>query len=95
MKTERREALIRIPVIIIGWIIMDVWAALVVVVTILHWFYTLFTAKRHKEIAKFSNYFVAYMYSFVRYATFTTNKRPFPWDGFEKPLEKVNMKKKP
>jgi hypothetical protein len=35
------------------------------------------------------------MYNFVRYATFTTNKRPFPWERFRKPIEKIDMKKKP
>ncbi len=94
MKAERREALIRVPATIIGWVIMDLWATLIVFVSVLHWLYALVTSKRHKGLAKFSNYFVAYMYNFVRYATFTTNKRPFPWDEFGKPVEKVNMKKK-
>jgi len=94
MKVETEEALIRIPIIIIGWIIMDLWGALVVFISIINWFHTIFTAKRHKGLAKFTNFYIAYMYRFVRYATFTTNERPFPWNDFGKPMEKVNMKKR-
>ncbi len=94
MKAETKEAFYRLPIVIIGWVIMDLWAVLICVVGVLHWLYELFTAKRHKGMAKFANYFVTYMYNFVRYATLTTNKRPFPWDDFGKPVEKVNMKKK-
>jgi hypothetical protein len=94
MKTEQAEALIRIPVVIIGWVIMDIWALLVVFIGLLHLIYALATAKRHKGMAEFSNSFVTYMYSFVRYASFTTNKRPFPWNDFGKTVEKVDMKKR-
>ena len=91
---ELKEALYRLPIVIIGWLILDVWATLIVVVGIIHWVYSLVTSERHKGMAKFSNYFVTYMYNFVRYATLTTNKRPFPWNDFGKPIEKVNMKKR-
>lgn len=94
MKAERKEALIRVPVIIIGWIIMDLWAALVTFVCVVHWAYALVTSERHKGLSKFSNYFIAYMYSFVRYAAFASNKRPFPWEKFPRMVEKVDMRKK-
>jgi len=94
MKTESEEAIYRIPIVIIGWLILDLWAVLIVVVGVLHLIYELFTGERHKEMAKFANYFVTYAYNFMRYASLTTNKRPFPWDNFGKAIEKVNMKKK-
>ncbi len=94
MKIETEEALIRIPIVIIGWVIMDLWGALVVFVSIINWVYTIFNAKRHKGLSKFANVYIAYMYRFVRYATFTTNERPFPWNNLGKPIEKVNMKKR-
>lgn len=95
MKTEQAEALLRIPIVIIGWVIMDLWAVLAAFIAALHWIYAIFTGKRHKGLADFNNYFVTYMYNFVRYAVFATNARPFPWADFGKPVEKVNMKKKP
>ena len=94
MKAESKEAIYRLPIVIIGWLIMDLWAALICVVGIIHWVYELFTGERHKGMAKFANYFVTYTYNFIRYASLTTNKRPFPWDNFGKAVEKVNMKKK-
>jgi hypothetical protein len=94
MKAEQEEALLRIPIVIIGWVIMDLWAVLITAVGIIHLVYAVVTGKRHKEMAVFANYFVTYMFNFVRYATFTTNFRPFPWNDFGKPVEKVNMKKR-
>lgn len=94
MKVESKEALVRIPIAIIGWIIMDLWAALAVFVSIIHIIYAIFSGKRNRGLARFNNYFVTYMYSFVRYAVLATNKRPFPWEDFGKPVEKVNMKRK-
>lgn len=93
MKAEQNEALVRVPVIIIGWVLMDLWAAVAVFVAVIHWFYALFTARRHRGMAKFSNTFITYMYRFVRYALFTTNRRPFPWNDFGKEMEKVDMNK--
>ena len=94
MKAETREAIYRLPIVIIGWVIMDLWAVLICVVGLIHWLHELLLGKRHKGMAKFANYFVTYMYNFVRYAALTTNKRPFPWDDFGKAVEKVDMKKK-
>ncbi len=94
MKAEQLEALVRVPVIIIGWILLDLWAIVAAFIALIHWVYALATAKRHKGMADFNNYFVTYMYSFVRYALFATNKRPFPWNDFGKPVEKVDMKKR-
>jgi hypothetical protein len=94
MKAEQSEALIRVPVVIVGWVLMDLWGVVATFVAVIHWLYALATAKRHKGMASFNNTFVAYMYAFVRYALFTTNKRPFPWNEFGKPVEKVDMKKK-
>lgn len=94
MKTEQKESLIRIPITILGWIIMDLWAILITVTSIINLIIALFTGKRDKGLSKFSNYFATYMFNFVRYASLTTNKRPFPWEDFGKPIEKVDMKKK-
>ena len=94
MKAESKEALVRIPVIVVGWVIMDLWAALIIFTAFIHIIYALLSGKRHRGLANFNNYFVAYMYNFVRYAVLTTNRRPFPWNEFGKPMEKVDMKKK-
>ena len=91
--TERLEALLRIVIGIISGLILGLWKVIVQVVVIIHWFYTLITGKRNKEMAKFCNMWVTFAYNFVRYMTLTTNKRPFPFNRLGKNLEKVDMKK--
>ena len=91
--SERLEALLRIIVGIISGIILGLWKVIVQVVVVIHWFYVLVTGERNKELAKFCNMWDTYVYNFVRYMTFTTNKRPFPFNSLGKNIEKVEMKK--
>ena len=91
--SERTEALLRIVIGIISGLILGLWKIIVQVVVIIHWIYVLVTGKRNKELAKFCNLWVTYVYNFVRYITFTTNKRPFPFNSLGKNIEKVDMKK--
>ncbi|MAH32799.1 hypothetical protein CL615_00225 [archaeon] len=91
--TERTEALLRILIGIISGLILGIWKVVVQVVVILHWFYTIITGKRSKALADFSNMWITYVYNFLRYMTFATNKRPFPFNDFGKDIEKVDMKK--
>ena len=93
MDTERKEALIRIPIALISWIIMEVWGLLVIVLTIFHWFVVIFTAKRNKAIASFGNQYASYLHNVVRYLTFATDERPFPFNNDMKTVEKLDMKK--
>tara|TARA_Y100000294_G_scaffold146002_1_gene141376 strand:- start:609 stop:884 length:276 start_codon:yes stop_codon:yes gene_type:complete len=89
---ERTEALLRIVIGIISGLILGLWKVIVQVVVILHWFYVIITGKRNKGMADFCNRWVTYAYAFLRYMTFSTNKRPFPFDNFGKDIEKVDMK---
>ena len=90
---ERTEALLRIVIGPISGIILGLWKVIVQVVTVIHWFYAIITGKRNKGLAQFCNMWVTYAYNFIRYMTFTTNKRPFPFNEFGKNIEKVEMKK--
>ena len=94
MKVERKEALLRIPIGIVCGIISELWGSLVVFIAILNWFYTIFKAKRSKTLAEFCNVYLNYLYRFVRYMTFATNQRPFPFNELPKEIEKVDMKSK-
>ena len=91
--TERTEALMRIVVGIISGIILGLWKVIVQVVVVIHWLYVLFTGKRNREMADFCNMWVTFAYNFVRYMAFTTNKRPFPFNGLGKNMENVDMKR--
>ena len=91
--SERKEAWMRIIVVIISGIIIGLWKLLVEAISIFHWIYVIFKGKRSKGIAEFCNLWVAQAYLFLRYATFTTNSRPFPFSGLGKVLEPVEIKK--
>lgn len=83
-RIEQQEALFRIIVAIISGIILEVWKYLIYALAILNWIITLFAGKRNKEIASFSEYWNTEVYKFIRYMTFVSNKRPFPFSNLEK-----------
>lgn len=85
-KTERREIFIRIVVAIISGIILGIWRWLIVILAVVNWFYTLFFGKRNKEMAELSEIWNTQLYSYTRYLTFVTNKRPFPFDKLKKSI---------
>ena len=82
--SERKEAWFRIVVFIISGIILGIWKALIQILVIINWFIVVFSGKRNKELAGFSEYFNTEVYKFVRYITFVSNKRPFPFTNMEK-----------
>lgn len=85
-KTERREIFIRIVVAIISGIILGIWRWLIVALAVINWFYTLFVGKRNQEMAELSEIWNTQLYSYIRYLTFVTNKRPFPFDKLKKSI---------
>ena len=94
---ERAEAFIRIVVCIISGLILGLWKGIVQIVTILHWIYVVFSGKRSKGLAEFCNLWNTQIYRYIRYLTFTTNERPFPFTGMGNVRDEVvlgNMKKK-
>ena len=90
--SERKEALMRILVGIISGIIIGIWKIAVDLVSIFHWFYVIFTGKRNKGIAEFCNLWATQVYRFVRYMTFATNSRPFPFSDLGNVLHPVDFK---
>ena len=85
---ERTEALMRILVCIVSGIILGLWRALIQVLGIVHWFIVIIGGDRNKGIAEFSEIWNTQVYIFLRYVTFVTNKRPFPFEPLTKNLSK-------
>ena len=92
--SERKEAWMRIVVGIVTGIILALWKTLVVVLIIVHWLYAVFLGKRSKAIAEFCNVWTTQAYFFIRYMTFATNKRPFPFSDLAEEMHPVEMKNK-
>ena len=96
---ERSEALLRIIIGIVSGIIFELWTTIVQIVAIIHWIYVVFSGKRSQGLAEFCNLWNTQFYRFMRYMTFTTNERPFPFTALgnvrdEVVLKNVEIKKK-
>ena len=90
---ERLEALIRIVVGVISGIILSLWMVIVRIATFIHWIYVIFNGKRSKGLAEFCNLWNTQIYRFIRYMTFTTNERPFPFTTLGNVRDEVVLKK--
>ena len=94
LMSERKEAWMRILVGIISGIVLALWKIPVIVLTILHWFYAVFSNKRSKAIAEFCNMWATSLYRYERYMYFATNTRPFPFSELGSLIEQVDFKNK-
>lgn len=77
--SERKEAWFRIIVAIVTGIILELWRALIGILAVVNWFIVVFSGKRNRELAEFSESFNTELYRFSRYLTFVSNERPFPF----------------
>jgi len=82
--SERKEAWFRILVMILSGFILSIWKVLVQILAIINWFIVVFSGKRNKELASFCEYWNTEVYKFLRYVTFVSNQRPFPFTNMEK-----------
>ena len=85
---ESSEALMRIPIGIIAGFILCLWKMLVFGLSIVNFFIVLATNKRNKEIADFCEIWNSQVYVFLKYMTFVSNKRPFPFQNMTKSISK-------
>ena len=88
MKKERKEAWMRIVVLIVSGIVLGVWAYFIIVLAIINFFYAVFKAKRMKSLAEMSEIWNTQRYVFNRYMTFESNFRPFPFTKLQKNISK-------
>jgi len=81
---ERREAWFRILVFIITGIILSAWSVLIKILSIINWFIAVISGKRNRGLAVFCEYWNTEVYKFLKYITFVTNSRPFPFSKLGK-----------
>ena len=84
--TERIEALMRIVVGIISGLILGLWKALIQIIAVVLWIIAMITGKRNMDLANFCEIWNTQVYIYLRYLTFVSNKRPFPFNPLEKNL---------
>ena len=82
--TERQEAWFRIIVGIVSGILLSVWKILIQILAVINWLVTIFSGKRNKDMADLCEYWNTEVYKYIRYLTFVSNKRPFPFSNVER-----------
>ena len=82
--SERQESWFRIIVAIVSGILLSVWKILIQILAVINWFVTIFTGKRNKDMADLWEYWNTEIYKYIRYLTFVSNKRPFPFSNVER-----------
>lgn len=85
---EQKEALMRIVVRIVTGIILGIWRGLTQILAIVNFFIVLFTKKRNKELAELCEVWNMQIYVFLKYMTFVSNKRPFPFSKLEERMSR-------
>jgi len=78
-KKERKNILWRLIVFIISGIVLDIWAYAVAIVLLINWFVVIFSGKRNKELGYFCSLWAMEITRFVKYLSFETNEKPFPF----------------
>ena len=73
---------------IISGIILALWKTLIQIIVVIHWIVVIFSGKRQKGFAEFCEIWNTQIYVFLRYMTFVSNKRPFPFNKLEPNLSK-------
>ena len=82
--SERKEAWFRIIVGIVSGIILNIWEVLIQILAVVNWLITIFSGKRNRDMANLCEYWNTEVYKFMRYMTFVSNKRPFPFSSVER-----------
>jgi len=84
LKKNKNEAWMRIPIGIVSGTIIYVWAYLIALFFLINFIYRIFTGKILKELVEMSNVWIMQNYVFLRYMTFNTDERPFPFSELKK-----------
>ncbi len=78
-ENERKEAWMRIPICIVSGFILEVWGFFILIFAIVQLIMVLVEGKKNKEFLSLCKNYVAQLYVFVKYITFISNERPFPF----------------
>jgi len=85
---ERGEGVLRLLVLLISGLVIKVWSILVALLAVINLIITLFSGRRDKSIANFCEIWNTQAYIFVRYVTFVSNERPFPFGSLAANISK-------
>ena len=88
LSPEKKEVWMRIPIFIVSGFILHVWGFFIAIFALVQFILILVENKSNKELLKMCNIYLIQLYAFVKYVTFLSDKRPFPFGELEKEIEK-------
>jgi Flp pilus assembly protein TadB len=77
---KKRSTWLRLFFMFVMVLLYSVSRVVVSVVVLLQFFWVLFTAETNKPLEEFGQSLATYTYQIIRYLTFNTEERPFPFD---------------
>jgi hypothetical protein len=77
---KKRSTWLRLFFMLVMVVLYSVSRVVVSVVVLLQFFWVLFTAETNKPLEKLGQSLATYTYQIIRYLTFNTEERPFPFD---------------
>jgi hypothetical protein len=87
LSPEKKEVWMRIPIGIISGFILHIWGFFIFCFAIAQFVLILVKNKREEELSRMCNVYIIQFYTFMKYITFLSNKRPFPFGDLEKEIE--------
>jgi Domain of unknown function (DUF4389) len=88
LSPEKKEAWMRIPLFIISGFILNIWGFFIFCFALVQLILILVKNKKEKELLRMCNIYLVQLYVFVKYVTFLSNERPFPFGDFKKEIRK-------
>jgi len=86
LEASRAEGWMRIPVGIVSGAVIYVWGYLICLFFIINFIYKVCSGKTIKDLSRMSEVWNTHNYYFIRYMTFCTNERPFPFESLRKEI---------
>ncbi|HEU4620133.1 MAG TPA: DUF4389 domain-containing protein [Gammaproteobacteria bacterium] len=77
---KRRSTWMRLVFMIVLWLLYQVAEFVAGVVIVIQFLWVLFTGKKNPGLLEFGQSISTYIYEVLRYLTFNTEERPFPFD---------------
>ncbi|MEN8106449.1 MAG: DUF4389 domain-containing protein [Pseudomonadota bacterium] len=77
---KTRSTWLRLFFMFVVVLLYSVSRVVVSVVVLLQFFWVLFTGETNKPLERFGQSLATYTYQIIRYLTFNTEERPFPFD---------------
>jgi Flp pilus assembly protein TadB len=76
---KSRSTWLRLVFMLVYYVIGTVATAVLSVVVVLGFFWVLFTAEKNSQLQQAGQAIAAYLYGIIRYLTFNTEHKPFPF----------------